>query len=283
MITGAASVAGVVGWPVRHSLSPLIHNAWIEALGLDAAYVPFPVKPEEFPAFVRGVNGVIRGLNVTLPHKSAAYSLASEASDRARLTRSANLLLMDSECTYADTTDGQGLIEAIRPTCPAEHLQSGAAVVLGAGGAAWPAVAALLEFGAREVRVVARRKEAAYELASAFAGDAVTGYAFGALDPALAGARLVVNATSAGLNGQGELPPMDAAPPGAVFMDMVYKPLRTTFLERAAARGHPTVDGLAMLIGQARPSFQAFFGVAPPPEDVVDVRALCLRALGETK
>jgi shikimate dehydrogenase len=283
MITGAARVAGVVGWPVAHSLSPLIHNAWIEALGLDAVYVPFAVPPAGFEAFIRGLdNEVVRGLNVTLPHKLAAFRLAGEVSEQAVRTRSANLLTFEKTGVYGRSTDGEGLVSAIAAACPPEKLRGSAAVVLGAGGAAQAAVGALLDYGASDVRVVARRKEAAYALATTFEGDAVSDYGFGALGAALTGAGLVVNATAAGLNGEGELPPMDAAPREAVFMDMVYKPLLTQFLRDAAARGHLTVDGLAMLIGQARPSFEAFFGVAPPPEDVVNVRALCLRALGET-
>lgn len=281
MITGAAKVAGVVGWPVKHSLSPLIHNAWIEALGLDAVYVPFAVPPERFMDFVQGLTlGAVVGLNVTLPHKESAYAASDRWTDQADRASAVNLLSFEADGGVAgDNTDGQGLLAALMQG--GWTPQSEPVLVLGAGGAARGAVAALLDGGAAEVRVAARRLEAAEALVSFFRFDAPA-FGIAQLDQALDGVTAVINATSAGLNGVGELPPMDAAPPGAVFMDMVYSPLHTKFLRDAAARGRPTVDGLAMLIGQARPSFEAFFGVEAPPPEVVDVRALCLRALGET-
>lgn len=280
MISGAAKLAGVVGWPVAHSLSPLIHNAWIEALGLDAVYVPFPVAPDGLAQAVEGwrVSGVV-GVNVTVPHKTAAVALARARSDAAEAAGSANLLRFVEGEVFADTTDGLGLLVALQEQAPAWSPARGPVVVLGAGGAASGAIGALLDAGVEEVRVAARRSEAAEAVCGSRPG--ASPYGLSALSEALADASLVVNATSAGLNGEGELPPMDAAPTTAVFMDMVYKPLRTPFLRAAAARGQSTVDGLAMLIGQARPSFEAFFGVPPPRREVVDVRALCLRALGE--
>lgn len=280
-ITGAAKVAGVVGWPVAHSLSPLIHNAWIEALGLDAAYVPFAVPPERFESFVEACRFVLVGLNVTLPHKQRALELAAGWT-AAVYAQAANLLTFDEGEVSADNTDAEGLLAAFAEQAAEWRADVGPVVVIGAGGAARAAVGALSDAGAPEVRVVARRKEAATELAEMNWCDMpVRSYGFDNLSSALSGATAVINATSAGLNGAGELPDMAAAPPETVFMDMIYSPLRTAFLEAARVRGHSTVDGLAMLIGQARPSFLAFFGVEPPSAEVVDVRALCLRALGE--
>ena len=278
-LTGAAKVAGVVGWPVAHSLSPLIHNAWLAALGLAAAYVPFAVPPERFAAFVEGLRGgPLVGLNVTLPHKRAAFALADRRTERAEGAQAANLLLFQDDGTaLADNADGEGLLSAL---AEAGALAPGSpAVVLGAGGAAAGAAAALLDAGAPEVRVVARRAAAAAALVQGEPQGRA--YGFDRLAQALDGASLIVNATSAGLNGEGELPPLEGAQAGATALDMVYRPLRTAFLADAEKRGLRTVDGLAMLIGQARPSFEAFFGVAPPPPEAVDVRALCLRALGE--
>lgn len=283
MITGAAKVAGVVGWPVKHSLSPLIHNAWIEALGLDAVYVPFAVPPERFEAFLEGFRGgALRGLNVTLPHKTRALELTDLRSEEAAEANAANLLTLEDGRLRGQNTDGYGLLSALGELL----IRDGPVLVLGAGGAAGGAIAALLMAGV-DVRIAARRLEAAQTLAVRGelwerASKRPKPFSFEQLDSAAHSVTAVINATSAGLNGLGELPSMGAAPPGAVFMDMVYSPLRTKFLRDAAARGHPTVDGLAMLIGQARPSFEAFFGVAPPPPEVVDVRALCLKALGET-
>ena len=278
MITGAARVAGVVGQPVAHSLSPLIHNAWIAAAGLDAAYVPFAPPREAFERFVDGCRGVLAGLNVTVPFKERALALADRVEPRARAAGAANVLVFDAEGSIeARNTDGLGLLEAFRRQAPDFAAAGGPVVILGAGGAARGAAAALLEAGAPEVRLVNRTWARAEALAAELAGTVrVFDKAAG---PALADTVAVVNATTLGLGG-GPVP-LDWAglPPTATAMDMVYQPLRTDFLREAAGRGHPTVDGLEMLIGQARPSFEAFFG-RPPPE-AVDVRLLALQALGE--
>lgn len=281
MITGAAKIAGVVGWPVAHSLSPLIHNAWIEALGLDAVYIPFAVAPDAFDSFLDGLRGTnVCGLNVTLPHKLRAHDLADELGVAAMTSRAANTLVFRPDRTiHADNTDGDGLRWALMQGHERNwKAQQRPVVLLGAGGAARGAIDALAERGASEVRVVARRLAAAEQLAAGWNGF-VTAHDFDRLNVACEGAAAVVNATSAGLNGLGDLPEISAAPNDAVFMDMVYRPLKTSFLRRAVAHGHPTVDGLEMLIGQAAQSFFAFFGVFPPQH--VDVRTLCLRALGE--
>ncbi len=273
--SGAATVAGVAGWPVRHSLSPLIHAAWLADAGVDGAYVPFAVPPGRFAAFVEGLRGgAVRGLNVTLPHKEAAFALADRRSGAAEAAGAANLLLFEPDGSVAaDNTDGAGLVGALE----AADALRGPALVLGAGGAARGAVAALLLRG-MEVRVANRTRARAEALADGL--PALRAFGWEALDAAADGAALVVNATRAGLEGDGAIPlPWDRLAPGAAAMDMVYAPLRTPFLRAAEARGLATVDGLAMLLGQARPSFAAFYGVQPPAE--VDVRALCLRALGE--
>lgn len=282
-LSGSAKVAGVVGWPVAHSLSPLIHNAWIEALGLDAAYVPFAVPPERFQRFVDGLRGgAVGGVNVTLPHKRLALDLAEDRSPRAGGADAANVLVFRQDASvFADNTDGEGLLAALDAGVPDWRVHSGPAVVLGAGGAAFGAVHALLGARVPAVRIVARRPGAAAALVQRFGFSECEAYGFDRLSSALEEATLVVNATFAGLNGEGTLPPLVGAQPGTVALDMVYRPLRTGFLADAEARRLRTVDGLAMLVGQARPSFEALFGVPPPPPEVVDVRALCLRAMGE--
>jgi shikimate dehydrogenase len=276
-ITGAAVVAGVVGSPVTHSLSPLIHGAWIEVARLDAVYAPFAAKTEDFGLFVKSLRGgVIRGLNVTLPFKERALALATSVSERARLAGAANLLIFEpTGAIVADNTDGVGMLAALAEQAPRFDPRSGPVVILGAGGAARGAAAALVEAGVPQVRIVNRTHERAETLAKAVGAKAM------ALDAGpFEGAALIVNATTLGLGGgAGPAAAFQSAAPGAVALDMVYRPLRTEFLERAARAGLMTVDGLAMLIGQARPSFEAFFG-APPPD--IDVRALCLTALGET-
>ncbi len=274
--TGAAVVAGVAGSPVRHSLSPVIHNAWIAAAGLDAAYVPVPVAADGFARLVAGLRGgVLRGLNVTVPFKAEALALADRADAAARAAGAANLLLFEADGSVeARNTDGEGLLGALSEQAPAWRRPAGPVVVLGAGGAARGAAVVLAGAGP-ELRIVNRTRAHADALADAFGARA---YGWGGLEAALDGAALVVNATTRGLEGADPLaPPWPRPPQGAAAMDMVYRPLRTAFLRSAAEAGWATVDGLAMLVAQARPSFTAFYGRPPPPG--TDVRALCLDAL----
>lgn len=281
MITGATTVAGVAGAPVRHSLSPLIHNAWLAAAGIDGVYVPFSPPADSFVPFVGGLRGgAVRGLNVTLPFKEEALAAADDISPRARLAGAANLLVFSPEgAVRADNTDGVGLLHAFAVQAPGFDPKAGPVVILGAGGAARGAAAAFVEAGAPQIRIVNRTLMRAEQVAGAV-GETAIPYPLDKAAEAMAGAVAVINATSAGLSGQGELDaPLEAAPATAVAMDMVYKPLRTPFLARAEALGLRTVDGLEMLIGQAIPSFEAFFGRRPPVE--TDVRALCLEALSQ--
>jgi len=278
-ISGTTTVAGVVGAPVRHSLSPLIHNAWIEAAGVDGVYVALAPTAEHFPKLLDGLRGgALRGLNVTLPFKEAALAAADRASERARRAGAANLLVFESDGTIsADNTDGEGLLWAFSEQAPNLDITARPVVVLGAGGAARGAVAALLDAGAPEVRIVNRTLARAEAIARAVGGP-VTVHEWGGLREAMTASSVVINATSLGLAGKDPLAvSFDGLQAGAVVMDMVYRPLRTAFLARAASEGFTTVDGLAMLIGQAAPSFKAFFGQTPPTS--VDVRRLALAAL----
>jgi shikimate dehydrogenase len=280
-ISGAAIVGGVCGAPIKHSMSPLIHNAWIQAAGIDAAYVPFAPRAEDFETFVGGFRGgAIRGLNVTIPFKERALAAADHASDLARMAGAANLLIFEADGSiHADNTDGPGLLGAIEAQAQGFDASAAPVVILGAGGAARGATAALLLAGAPRVRIVNRTVARAQELVDAF-GDKVVAAGEAELPALLADAGLVINATSLGLGG-GEGPAADLAltPAAAVVMDMVYKPLRTEFLRRAEAAGRRTVDGLEMLLRQAVPSFERMYGVPPPAG--VDARGLLLRILGE--
>lgn len=282
-LTGKALVAGVVGAPVRHSLSPVLHNAWIAAAGLDAVYVPFGPPQDRFAVFVEGLRGgAIRGLNVTLPFKEQALALADKVSPIAALAAAANVLVFNEDGTIsADNTDGAGLLAAFAVQSPGFDPKAAPVVILGAGGAARGAAAAFVEAGAPQVRIVNRTLARAEAIAGAL-GERVSAHGQDATAAAFDGAGAIVNATSAGL-ADDAVPdfPLEAAPKTCVVMDMVYKPLKTPFLARAEALGLSTVDGLEMLVRQAVPSFEAFFG-APPPEDV-DVRALALAALEQSK
>ncbi|HEY8615338.1 shikimate dehydrogenase [Phenylobacterium sp.] len=276
MITGRTVVAGVAGNPVAHSLSPLIHNAWLAKAGVDGVYVAFSPPADGFRRFAEGLRGgAVRGLNVTVPFKEDAFALADRLSPRAKAAGAVNLLVFEADGTIAgDNTDGEGLLGALARQAGFDPT-SGPAVILGAGGAARGAATTLAAAGSPEVRIVNRT------LARA---EAIAGLADGVAFPldkvaaALDGAAVVINATTAGLSGQAALDvPLGRAPDHAVVMDMVYKPLVTPFLQQARDRGLRTVDGLEMLIRQAAPSFEAFFG-RPPPQDV-DVRGLALAAL----
>lgn len=282
-ITGAALIAGVVGSPVRHSLSPVLHNAWIAAAGLDAAYVPFAPPADRFAAFVEGLRGgAIRGFNVTLPFKEQALALADEVSPRAAAAAAANVLVFRADGTiWADNTDGAGLLAAFAVQAPGFDPAAAPVTILGAGGAARGAAAAFVAAGAPAVRIVNRTRARAEAIAAALGGP-VSAHGLEAAAEAFAGAGAIVNATSAGL-ADDAVPdfPLQAAPPTCVAMDMVYKPLKTPFLARAETLGLATVDGLEMLVRQAVPSFEAFFGRPPPAE--VDVRALALAVLEESE
>lgn len=259
--------AGVAGWPIAHSLSPLIHSTWIAAAGLDARYEAFGPRDEAaFTALVaEGRAGRLSGLNVTAPYKSLALTLADESSIAAMTCGSANLLTFHDGQVRADSTDGLGLMQALAEQAPDLDVASRLVVILGAGGATRAATVALKAAGAR-VGLLNRTRARAEALAQELGVSVVE-------PKALNDAALIVNALS--------VPPdVDVArfSSDTVLMDMTYRPLMTSFLAVGQAQGLVIVDGLAMLIGQARPSFEALFGVPVPP---VDIRSVVLTALGE--
>lgn len=271
-ISASTTVAAVVGAPVTHSLSPLIQNAWITAAGLDAVYVALRPRDGGFTELAMALRGgAMAGLNVTAPFKVEALALADHASARASRASAANLLIFAADGRiYADNTDGEGLMDAFARAAPHFDPAKGPVVILGAGGAARGAAAAFLDAGAPEVRLVNRSRDKAVSLAAELDG-AIAAVAPDEVTAALADAAAIINATPISPDLA-----LDAVPAGAVVMDMVYRPLVTPLLARAAGRGLATVDGLAMLIGQARPSFTALFGV-PAPD--IDVRALAMAVL----
>jgi shikimate dehydrogenase len=277
-ITGATTVAGVVGNPIAHSLSPILHNAWLQAAGIDGVYVALEAPEGGFRRLAEGLKATsFRGLNVTLPFKPDALSAADHIHPRARRAQAANLLTFKDGRISADNTDGQGLLAAFAEQAPGFDPAAGPIAILGAGGAARGAVAAFLDAGCPHVRVINRTLGRAQALTADLGGEA---YSLTDAEAAFGGLIAVINSTSAGLaDDSAPSFPLAATPDDCVVMDMVYKPLITPFLVQAQALGRPTVDGLAMLIGQARPSFEAFFG-QPPPADL-DVRAIALRALGQ--
>lgn len=265
------NVAGVIGSPAKHSLSPTIHNAWLHAAGIKGGYRLYDIPANEFEATVAAVRDEgLSGLNVTIPFKERALALSTRQTAEARQAGAANVLTFRDGDIWADNTDGIGVIEALSSAIGG-FAQPRTLVVLGAGGAAAGAIMALRHVGCR-IRLVNRTRAKAETLAERF-GEQVAAYDWTDLPLVLDGADGVINATSLGLEGRDPLViDFGGLPKAAPVMDMVYKPLDTAFLQAARAAGHPTVDGLDMLIGQARPSFEKFFGVRPP--DDLDVRAI---------
>jgi shikimate dehydrogenase len=267
-ISGKARVAAVIGWPVAHSRSPKLHGHWLERYGIDGAYVPLAVRPEVLPRALRALAELgFAGANVTLPHKEAALAAAAEASERARAIGAANTIVVRDGRLVADNTDGFGFIENLRQGAPGWKAAKGPAVVLGAGGASRAVVHALLAEGAPEVRLLNRTRERAEAMAETFGRVRVLDWGDRA---ALADAALLVNSTSLGMSGQQPLDiSLEGLPGGALVTDLVYSPLETALLAAARGRGHAVVDGLGMLLHQARPGFAAWFGREPEVDEAL--------------
>jgi shikimate dehydrogenase len=264
-IDGETRLAGVLGWPVAHSRSPRLHNYWLQHYGINGAYLPLPVRPEHFAEAVRGLLRLgFAGANVTVPHKEAAFALCDRADDSARKAGAANTLVFSPAGEISGSnSDGFGFLENLRAAVPGFDAHAGAAAVLGAGGSARAVVQALVAAGAPEIRVVARTRKRAEQLAADLGGPVVV-VDWPAASAALAGAALLVNTTSLGMKGQPPLQ-LDLAPlpKAAVVNDIVYTPLETGLLGAARRRGHPVADGLGMLLHQARAGFRAWFGRDP--------------------
>jgi shikimate dehydrogenase len=263
ILTGKARVAGVLGWPVGHSKSPRLHGHWLERYRIDGAYIPLPVAPEHFVAALRALARLgFAGANVTLPHKEAALAAVDRADALARRIGAVNTVVVAPDGTL-DGSNTDGFIENLRQNASGFDASFGPAVVLGAGGAARAVVAALADAGAPEIRVVNRSALRAERLIEALGGPCrLVPWAERAA--ALDGAALLVNATTLGMTGQAALDlPLDRLPTGAVVNDIVYVPLETALLAAARRRGNKTVDGIGMLLHQARPGFRAWFGVDP--------------------
>ena len=260
MLTGKAMLAGVTGWPVAHSRSPLLHGTWIARHGLDAAYVPLPIRAENFASAIRGLaDAGFRGVNVTIPHKEAAFAVCDEVFFRARRAGAVNTLIFREGRILGDCTDGFGFLASLPDFDP----MRGPAVLLGAGGAARAIAAALLDAGCPQLILVNRTPERAEALARALGGPIHV-----SATPPLEGAALLVNTTSLGMVGQPPLTlDLTPLPDHAVVADIVYVPLETPLLAAARARDLAASDGLGMLLHQARPGFEAWFGVAPVVDD----------------
>lgn len=268
IVTGQAKLAGVIGWPVSHSLSPALHGFWLEEHGVDGVYVPLAVCREDFSRAVDALRGMhFAGVNVTIPHKEAAFAVAGDLSKDALAAGAVNLLLFGEGRLVGHNTDADGLLHSLAEALGTEWLKRQCAVILGAGGAARSALLACDRLGAAAIFIVTRRKPRGAALKDALQphiGAAVTVFGWEEWPSAAKNARLLINATSAGMKGQEPLDlSLEYLAAGAAVCDLVYNPLPTDLLRAASARGHRVVDGLGMLMHQAAPAFHAFYGVEP--------------------
>jgi len=270
-------LAGVIGSPIGQSKSPHLHQHWLRQYGIRGYYIPMDVAIDDLEEVIRTLPKMgFVGVNITIPHKEAAIKCADLVTDRAALIGAANTIIFRKDGKiHADNTDGYGFIENLRQGAPDWNPKSGPAVVLGAGGAARAVVASLADCGVPEILLSNRTRVRAEKLHDDF------GHRVNVVDWVQAGnvmeeAALVVNTTSLGMIGKPEMRvPLDGLRNDAVVTDLVYSPLKTRFLEEAEAAGCTTVDGLGMLLHQAVPAFERWFGIRPEVNS--DTRAAVLR------
>jgi len=258
-------LAGVMGWPVAHSRSPRIHNYWLQKHGLTGAYVLLPVAPGNLKVALPGLAALgFRGCNVTIPHKVDSMSLVHALDPNAKRMGALNTIVVQEDGSLKGfNNDGFGYIQSLLDAKPDWRADAGPVTVLGAGGAARAVVLSLADRGAKEIRLINRSPEKAQQLAEEF-GAPVKALPWSERHAALDGIALLVNTTNQGMHGNPELDlSLDALPLSALVSDVIYVPLETPLLAAARRRGNATVNGLGMLLNQARPAFHAWFGVMP--------------------
>jgi shikimate dehydrogenase len=267
-------LAGVMGDPVMHSRSPKLHNYWLARYGLTGTYVPFAITKDRLAAALRALAPLgFAGCNLTIPHKQAALDLVDELDPLARRIGAVNCVVAAPDGSLAGYNhDAFGYVESIREAQPDWRAEKGPIVVIGAGGGARAVLAGLLDQGAREIRLVNRTFARAKELEAEW-GQPITAIEWKGRAAALAGAAMLVNTTNQGMVGQRALDlSLDALPVTALVSDIVYIPRETALLAAARKRGNPTVNGLGMLLNQARPAFHSWFGIMP--EITPELRAM---------
>ncbi|GHG83012.1 shikimate dehydrogenase [Pseudodonghicola xiamenensis] len=262
-------LAGVIGSPIAHSKSPLLHGHWLKTYGIAGHYIPMEVAADDLETVLRTLPKMgFVGCNITIPHKERALTLADQVTDRATLIGAANTLTFGAEGKIiADNTDGYGFMENLRRGAPGWDPKAGPAAVLGAGGAARAVICALLDAGVPEVLISNRTRTRADQLREDF-GARLRVVDWVQAGNIIAEARLVVNTTSLGMLGKPELRvPLDGIDKHTVVTDLVYNPLKTHLLQAADAAGATTVDGLGMLLWQAVPGFERWFGQKPEVDE----------------
>lgn len=269
-------LAGVIGCPVAHSKSPQLHRHWLNTYGVSGHYVPMHVEPEDLADTIRMMPKMgFVGANVTIPHKEAVMKIAGQVTDRAKLIGAANTLIFRADGTIlADNTDGYGFITNLHQGAPDWDPQSGPAVVLGAGGACRAVVASLMEAGVPEILLTNRTRERADQLQKDF-GNRVRVVEWIRAGNIIEEGALIVNTTSLGMVGKPRLRvPLDGLRSNAVVTDLIYAPLKTDLLRAAEEAGCTVVDGLGMLLHQAVPGFERWFGHRPEVDAATRAAAL---------
>ncbi len=267
-------LAGVMGWPIMHSRSPLLHNYWFRQHELAGTYVPLAIRPEGLAAALRALHPLgFAGCNLTIPHKQQAMTIVDEVDTLARNIGAISCVIVRPDGSLAGTNnDCYGFIHNTRQEQPGWQADSGPIVVIGAGGGSRAVCYGLAQEGAKEIRLVNRTFSRAKSIAEAFGGP-VRALLWEQRHDALEGAVMVVNTTSCGMVGQSALDiKLDKLPAGALAADIIYSPLETPFLAAARKRGNRTVNGLGMLLHQGRPAWQAWFGIEP--EVTAELRAM---------
>ena len=270
------TIAGVMGWPVAHSRSPLIHNHWLHENQLNGAYGLFPVSPDKLEAAIRGIQALgLAGCNITIPHKVNAMAYVDWVHPLAQRIGAINTIVVQPDgALHGFNNDGFGFIQSLLEAYPSWHANTGPIVVIGAGGAARAIVVSLLDAGATDIRVVNRTHSKAEEFAQEF-GSAISCVEWHSREDVLCDAALLINTTSQGMHGQAPLDlSLSQLPKHALVADAVYIPLETPLLKEARLRGNPTVNGLGMLLHQARPAFEAWFGVMPAVDQALYQKVL---------
>jgi len=269
VMNNSFTIAGVMGWPIAHSRSPLIHNYWIRQHNLSGAYGAFPVNPANLEAAIRGLQALgLAGCNITIPHKVNAMAYVDWVHPLAQRMGAINTVVVQKDgALHGFNNDGFGFIHSLLEAQPNWQANAGPIVVLGSGGAARAIIVSLLDAGATHIRVVNRTHSKAEELVQEF-GSSLTSVQWVNREDALVGASLLINTTSQGMHGEPALDiSLNQLPSDALVSDAVYIPMETPLLKEARLRGNVTVNGLGMLLHQARPAFQAWFGVMPDVSD----------------
>lgn len=262
-------LAGVIGHPIAHSRSPALHGFWLKRYGIKGHYIPMDVAPNDLAHVLHTLPKMgFAGVNITIPHKEEILKIADIITDRAALIGAANTLIFRKDGRiHADNTDGAGFIANLRQNAPNWDPTAGPAAIFGAGGAARAVVAALIEVGVPEIRIANRTRPRAEAIRSDFGAKVVVSEWVQAANM-LDGATTVVNTTSLGMVGKPDFRvPLDGLSPGATVTDIVYTPLMTQFLIEAQEVGCTVVDGLGMLLHQAAPGFERWFGTRPEVDE----------------